>query len=141
MSTITDTYSMPEEVKRDPIQYTYCVDYDHISRYSNLRQIIRQGQSPERYIALETVNGLGESKNVNKYVVPKNRENRLDLIAQEQLGSATYSWIIAYLNKINDGFTALEGTELIIPVNLTSLFEKGGLLASVSPTKMNLGSE
>lgn len=141
MNNLTDSYSMPEEVERDPIQYTYCVNYDHISRYSNLRQVIHQGKSPERYIALETVNGLGQAGATNKYTVPKNRENRLDLIAEELLGSATYSWIIAYLNKISDGFTVLEGTELVVPANLTSLFEKGGLLASVSPTKMNLGSE
>ena len=114
-----DTYTQYKEVERDPIQYTYCVDYDHVSRYRTLRQVIHQGLSEDRFIALETANPITSGSNFKYYNVPSNRQNRLDLIAQEQLGSATYAWVIAYINRIADGFTVLEGTELAIPISLS----------------------
>ena len=92
-----DTYNQYKEIKRDPIQYTYCVDFDHISRYRALRQVIHQGLSDDRFVALETVNPLEIKSNFKYYTVPANRENRLDLIAQEQLGSAKYAWVISYV--------------------------------------------
>lgn len=136
-----DTWTAYKEVKRDPIQYSYCVDYNHISRYRGLRQVIHQGLSDDRYIALETVNSIPESSDVRYYIVPHDRENRLDLIAQEQLGSSTYSWVIAYYNKLQDGFTVVEGTKLAIPLSISSLMQKGQLLESVSAIQLNLGSE
>lgn len=136
-----DTFRPYKEVERDPIQYSYCVDYPHISRYRALRQVVHQGQSSDRFIVLETVNPIPNASDLQYYVVPANRENRLDLIAQEQLGSATYAWIIAYINRIADGFTVLEGTRLAIPRTITSLFERGSILAPVSACKLNLGSE
>lgn len=140
---ITDSYTPYQEVSRDPIQYSYCVDFKHISRYRALRQVVHQGQSSDRFVALETVNPItsGVKGSLKYYTVPANRENRLDLIAQEQLGSATYAWVIAYINRIQDGFTVLEGTQLAIPLSLTTLFEKGNVLAPVSAFKLNLGSE
>lgn len=137
-----DTYNKYKEVYRDPIQYTYCVNFDHICRYRTLRQVIHQGLSKDRFIALETVNPLSDQiVNMKYYTVPSNRENRLDLIAQEQLGSASYAWVIAYVNRINDGFTVLEGTELMIPTSITTLFNKNSLLAPIEANKLNLGSE
>ena len=136
-----DTWDVYKEVERDPIQYTYCVDFDHISRYKGLRQVIHQGLSEDRYIALETVNSIPEGVDIRYYTVPNRLENRLDLIAQEQLGSATYAWVIAYMNKIQDGYTVIEGTKLVLPVSIYSLFETGQILASVTANKLNLGSE
>lgn len=138
---IQDTYHPYKTVERDPIQYTYCVDYSHLSRYRALRQVIHQGQAGTRYVALETVNPFSTSSDMKYYTVPAHLENRLDIIAKEQLGSANYSWIIAYVNRISDGFTVLEGTTLAIPTSVTALFEKGELLAPISATKLNLGSE
>lgn len=137
-----DTWNRYSEVERDPIQYTYCVDYKHICRYRTLRQVIHQGLSSDRFVALETTNSINETiSNVKYYTVPANRENRLDLIAQEQLGSSMYAWVIAYMNRIQDGFTVLQGTQLAIPTSLTSLFEKGQLLAPITANKLQLGSE
>ena len=136
-----DTWLPYKEVERDPIQYTYCNDYHHISRYKGLRQVIHQGLSDDRFIALETVNTIPENSDVRYYIVPHKLENRLDLIAEEQLGSATYAWVIAYFNKIQDGYTAIEGTKLAIPVSISSLFENGQILESVTATRLNLGSE
>lgn len=135
------TYGLYKEVERDPIQYTYCPDYSHISRYRALRQVIHQGITGDRYIALETVNPFESNANMKHYIVPANRQNRLDLIAEEQLGSATYSWVIAYVNRIQDGFTVLEGTDLQIPQSVTSLFNNGEILASTTVYKLHLGSE
>lgn len=137
-----DTWNRYAEIERDPIQYTYCVNYKHISRYRSLRQVIHQGLSEDRFVALETTNPIAvPTTNIKYYTVPANRQNRLDLIAQDQLGSARYAWVIAYMNKITDGFTVLEGMQLIIPVSLTALFEKGQILESVTATRLNLGSE
>ncbi len=75
------------------------------------------------------------------FTVPSHLENRLDLIAESELGSAKYAWVIAYVNKIADGFTVLEGTKLQIPTSITQLFESGELMSAVEYTKLNLGSE
>lgn len=136
-----DTWEAYREVERDPIQYTYCKDYNHISRYRGLRQVIHQGLSSDRYVALETVNTIPEGASVRYYIVPQKYENRLDLIAEEQLGSATYAWVIAYFNKIQDGFTTIEGTKLAIPTSISTLFESGQILESVTAVRLNLGSE
>ena len=137
----TDTWTPYKEVERDPIQYSYCTDYDHISRYRALRNVIHQGQSPDRFMALETVNPFSTNAKMESYIVPSHLENRLDIIAEEKLGSATYAWIIAYVNHIQDGFTALEGTELKIPTSLSELFDVGEVLAPISANRLNLGSE
>ena len=136
-----DTYNKYQEIERDRIQYTYCVDYQHISRYRALRQVVHQGQSKDRFIALETVNPFSTSANFSKFTVPAHLENRLDLIAEQKLGSATYAWVIAYVNKIQDGYTVIEGTELLIPNSITNLFEKHELLAPIEVQHLNLGSE
>lgn len=136
-----NTYGPYKEVERDPIQYTYCRDFRHVCRYRGLRQVVHQGGSEDRYIALETINPISTRIKMRYYTVPYELENRLDLIAYQQLGSANYAWVIAYYNNIQDGYTALEGTRLAIPVSTSDLFEKGELLQSVSATKLNLGSE
>lgn len=136
-----DTNIPYKEVERQPIQYSYCVDFNHISRYKSLRQVIHEGQTSDRFVSLETTNPLISNCATKSYVVPAQYQNRLDLIAQEHLGSATYAWIIAYINRIADGFTVLEGTTLKIPYSVTSLFDKGELLAPISATSLNLGSE
>lgn len=136
-----DTSTQYKEVERDPIQYTYCKDFKYLSRYKSLRQVIHEGKSKGRFVAFETTNAFNSTCKTKSYVVTPDKENRLDLIAQEQLGSATYSWVIAYFNNIPDGFTALEGTTLIMPVSITALFDKGEILSSISVNKLNLGSE
>lgn len=130
-----------DTIERDDIQYTYCYEYDHISRYKNLRQVIHQGLSPDRYVALETINAMSSNTEVDHYVVPSSRENRLDLIARDMLGSATYAWIIAYFNDIEDGFTVPTGRTLTIPKTVSSLFQNGEVLAPISAVRINLGSE
>ena len=77
-----------KEVERDPIQYTYCTDFKHLSRYRLLRQVIHEGNQDSRYVALETVNPFKTAVQMNSYKVPAHLENRLDLIARDQLGSA-----------------------------------------------------
>lgn len=136
-----DTWRPYKKVKRTPIQYTYCVDYDHICRYMSLRQVIHEGNTESRYTALETTNPFRTSISMKVFVVPSHLENRLDLIAYQELGSAKYAWIIAYINKISDGFTALEGTQLLIPNSVSQLFETGEILGNVDATHINLGSE
>ena len=130
-----------KEVKRDPIQYTYCRNFNYLSRYKSLRQVIHEGNSKGRFVAFETTNAFNSYCKTKSYVVTPDKENRLDLIAQEQLGSASYAWVIAYFNNLADGFTVLEGTTLIMPVSITALFDKGEILSSISVNKLNLGSE
>ncbi len=136
-----NTLTPYKTIERDDIQYTYCHDYDHISRYKSLRQVIHQGLSSDRYIALETNNSFHTHADVTYYTVPANLENRLDIIARDQLGSANYAWVIAYFNDIEDGFTVQEGTKLAIPRNISLLFNTGECLASIAVTSLNLGSE
>lgn len=123
------------------IQYTVCRDFDHISRYRALRQVIHEANEPDRYMALESPNSFQSNVDAIYHEVSTSEENRLDLIAKQYLGSASYAWIIAYCNNIEDGFSIFPGQKLMIPSNLTSLFNKGEILAPVSALALNLSSE
>lgn len=124
------------------IQYGVCRDFDHISRYRGLRQVVHNpAVTDERFIALETPNPFTTYSEVTYYEVPSIEENRLDVISYKLLGDAQYAWVIAYFNNIEDGFTVKEGQRLAVPSSISTLFNKGELLASVSPTMLNLGSE
>ena len=68
-------------------------------------------------------------------------ENRLDIIANQFLGSSSYAWIIAYLNNIEDGFSVSEGQRLAIPKSISSLFNTGEILQPIPATSLNLGRE
>ena len=137
-----DTLTPYRTIEYRGIQYTVCRDYSHISRYRCLRQVIFAPKSRSRFMALETPNAIVVHNLPVKYhQVTALEENRLDLIANAELGSVTYAWIIAYLNKIADGYTVHEGQRLMIPTSITALFNTGELLAPVSPSVLNLGSE
>lgn len=124
------------------IVYSNTADYNHISRYRNLRQVVH---SPDikslRFVTLETPNAFVTDTEIKYHEVTLNEENRLDLIARDELGSATYSWVIAYFNKIEDGYTVREGQKLIIPKAVTQLLEQGEILAPITYLKLNLGEE
>ena len=137
-----DTLVPHKTIEYKGIQYTVCRDYSHISRYRGLRQVVFMPDDPERFTALETANAIISNKlPVKFHTVTVTEENRLDLIAYKELGSVSYAWVIAYMNRIVDGYTVHEGQRLTIPINITSLFSKGELLAPVSPSALNLGSE
>lgn len=123
------------------IVYGHCRDFEHISRYRCLRQITHNEMDSDRFIALETVNAFTTQCEVTYYTVPAHEENRLDVIAYKTLGSAQYSWVIAYFNQLEDGFSVREGVVLAIPKNISSLFNTGEILASVSALQLNLGRE
>ena len=124
------------------IAYSTCVDYNYISRYRNLREIVVNYNSSNKCSLLETVNPLVTNNlEVIYHVVELSEENRLDLIANKYLGSSTYSWVIAYFNKIDDGYTVREGQTIIIPKTITALFSNGEILAPITALKLNLGEE
>ena len=136
--TTTQPY---KELPHTEIQYTVCEDYDHVSRYNRLRQVIWDPDSTEREITLEMPEGFASNVEVVYHKVTHREENRLDLIAFRYLGDPTYSWVISYFNGIADGYTVLEGQTLRIPKFLTSLFDKGEVLSMVNPFNLNLGRE
>ncbi len=128
-------------VEHTGIEYTVCRDFNHISRYKGLRQVVHNPQESDRFITLETPNPLITNARFRYYDVPATEENRLDLIAYKFFGSAQYSWVISYFNGIDDGFTVVEGQRLKILDNFTDLFSKGELLASIPALQLNLGTE
>lgn len=138
---IQNTLTPYAEIERDEIQYGYCRDFEHISRYRTLRQVTHQSEHPSRFVSLETSNPFETNTEITYYTVPANRVNRLDLIAQEKLGTADYKWVLAYFNHIEDGFTVFEGQVLAIPKSITALLENGEILAPVPATQLNLGAE
>ena len=133
-----------DTIKHEGIAYKVCRDFDHISRYRNLRQVGHAIDNPdvnERCTTLETVNPFVTHTEVKYHEVTVPEENRLDLIAEKELGSPTYSWVIAYFNKIEDGYTVREGQKLIIPTSITALLGNGEILAPITALKLNLGEE
>ena len=130
-----------DTLEHEGIAYSVCRDYDHISRYRNLRQVIHCPDSTDRYTTLETVNPFITNTDVKYHEVTVSEEDRLDLIAEKELGSATYGWVIAYFNRIEDGYTVREGQKLMIPNSVTALLSTGEILAPITALKLNLGEE
>lgn len=137
-----DTLIPYKVIPYDGIDYTVCRDFDHISRYKGLRQVVHNPtNAAERFITLETVNALTSNASYRYYTVPVSEENRLDLIAYKFYGSPNYSWVISYMNNIEDGFTVYEGQKIKILDSFSDLFAQGEILASIPPMSLNLGSE
>lgn len=124
------------------IQYSVCREFDHLSRYRCLRQVSRDRYTANRYVALETPNPAKSYNMEFAYheVVP-DEENRLDVIAHNLLGSASYGWVVAYYNSIEDGFTVKPGQVVRVPKDVYSLLSTGNILQSVPAMQLNLGSE
>lgn len=125
------------------ITYTSCRSFDNLNRYKGLRQVIH---SPDyindRIMTLESPNPFKTSSTeVVWHTVSAYEENRLDLIAENYLGSAEYAWVISYFNQIEDGFSCYEGQTLKIPKSVTDLMKSGEILQPVPPLKLNLGTE
>lgn len=129
------------KVEYDGIQYGVCRDFPHITQYRNLRQVVHNPSRDDRFVALETVNPFLAELEVEYYDVPDAEENRLDIIAYKKLGSATYAWVLVYLNNIEDGYTVHGGQQLAIPKSFNSLFDRGEILAPVSLNVPNLSEE
>ena len=139
---ITNTLVPYKILEYGGIQYSVCRDFNHVSRYRKLRRVVHNPDSQEdRFISLEVPNAFSTTIDVRYYVVPEYLKDRLDVIAYEQLGDPNYAWVISYINKIEDGYTARPGQKLMIPRSITDLFSKNELLSSVSPSALNLGSE
>ena len=137
-----DTLRPYDILEHRGIQYGVCRDFDHISRYRKLRQIVHNPTDiVDKFVALETPNPFETHSDVSYYEVPATEEDRLDIIAYKYLGSAQYAWVLAYFNNIEDGFTVREGQKIRIPKSFTQLFNKGEVLSSVNPLQLNLGSE
>ena len=137
-----DTLKPYKEFEHTGIEYTVCRDYNHISRYKGCRQVIHNPADMDgRFIALETMNPISSNASYFYYIVPMAEENRLDVIAKKFYGSAQYSWVISYLNNIEDGYSVYGGQKLKILDNFTDLFAKGELLASIPAMILNLGYE
>ena len=136
-----DTLQPYKVIPYNGIQYATCRDFNHISRYKGLRQIVHNPNETNRFITLETSNAVNVNATYRYYTVPTLEENRLDLISYKFYGSPNYAWIIAYMNDIEDGFTVYAGQKIKILNNFTDLFAKGELLASIPAMSLNLGSE
>lgn len=130
-----------DTIEHEGIAYAVCKDFNHISRYRNLRQVVHCPDTFDRYVTLETVNPFVTNTEVKYHEVTVTEENRLDLIAYKELGSASYGWVIAYFNQIEDGYTVREGQRLVIPNSVTALLSKGEILAPITAVKLNLGEE
>ena len=142
MTEVYNTLRPYKVVDYKGIQYSTCKEYDHICRYKGLRQVIHNyDNAADRFVSHETSNPFSSRLKRKYYTVPADRENRLDLIAYEQLGSAQYAWVIAYFNGISDGYTVREGQLLSMPTDVSLLFNTGETLQSIPATQLNLGRE
>lgn len=130
-----------DDLEHRGIAYSVCREFDHISRYRTLRQVIHNPNDLDRYVTLETPNPFTTHTEVKYHDVTADEENRLDVIAEKELGSPTYGWVIAYFNQIEDGYTVREGQKLQIPQNITALFDKGEILEPKTALVLNLGQE
>lgn len=140
---VLDTLSPYKELDRKGIQYSVCREYDHVSQHRTLRQVVHGVEETlDRFVALETPNQIKSSNLDFQYheVEPK-EENRLDVLAYNLLGSASYAWAIAYFNGIQDGYTVKPGQKIKAPKNISSLMTQGNILQPVTALQLNLGFE
>lgn len=139
---IQNTLKPYKKLPHEGIQYTVCRDFDHISRYRNLRQVVQSPYEPYRMIDLETPNPIIDY-NLDFYYheVEPDEVNRLDLVAYKYLGAATYGWAIAYFNDIEDGESIKVGQKLKIPKSITDLLRSGEILQPIPALQLNLGFE
>lgn len=95
------------------ILYLGKVNYNYLSRYTQLQQITDDG-SP---IYFETQNQITipESTDDIYHTVNSSQENRLDILALKYYNNASFWWIIAQANDIIDPFSVKLGTVLRIP--------------------------
>ena len=122
---VLNTLSPYEELDRKGIQYS-----------------VHNPEDSDRFVALENANPVVENNVQFVYHnVTPDEENRLDVIAQNCLGSASYSWAIAYFNNIQDGFTCRPGQKLRMPRSIVDLMTTGNIMESVPAVQLNLGSE
>lgn len=140
---IVDTTQPYRKLDYQYISYSVCRDYDNISRYRGLRQVVHSPYTPEnRFISLESPNSFTTNDTaITWHTVTGTEVDRLDLIAFHTLGSAEYRWVIAYFNKIEDGYTCYVGQKLMIPNNISDLMKSGEILQEVPALSLNLGTE
>lgn len=132
-----------DKLEHKGITYSCCRDFDYISRYRGLRQVIHNPDDlSDRMILLETPNPfISQNSEIIWHEVTNSETNRLDLIAYKYLGSTSYAWVIAYFNDIEDGYSCNTGQKLMIPTSITNLMNNGEILESVTALRLNLGSE
>lgn len=132
-----------DKLEHKGIDYSCCRDFNYISRYRGLRQVVHSPEDlDERLVALETPNPFtSHDIEITWHEVTSSEENRLDLIAYKYLGSAQYGWVIAYFNTIEDGFSCHTGQKLMIPKGITYLMQSGEILQNITALRLNLGSE
>ena len=137
-----DTTKPYKEVDYKGIEYSTCKNFDHISRYKRLRQVIHYLEGNQRFTTLEIQNSYSyKGVEAEYYTVTVDRENRLDLISNDYFGTPTYAWVISYINGIPDAYTVHEGQMLLIPVNISSLFGTNKILSAIPVSSLNLGTE
>ena len=89
MSDYRDINTPYKVIPYSGIEYSVCREFDHISRYKGLRQVVHNpADIADRFIALETSNPFVTNLEVEYYEVPTYEENRLDVIAYNKLGNA-----------------------------------------------------
>lgn len=139
---VYDTLTPYKELDVEPLQYGVCRDFDHLSRYRGLRQVVHNVATDEQFVTLETPNSFNSNlTNCKVHTVTYSEQNRLDVIANKYLGSSSYAWVISYMNHIEDGYTIREGQKLVIPNSITDLMQNNEFLSSIPAMQLNLGTE
>lgn len=124
-----------------PIRYTVARDFNYLSRYRMLRQIIIGEGTSNPVVVFEYPNKFTTSSTLQYHEVLPEEADRLDLLAYRLLGSVDYSWILAFINNIQDSYTVSNGFNLAYPSSVSDLLKSGEFFAPVSPISMNLGTE
>lgn len=95
-------------IKHTGIQYTVCKEYNHISRYRGLRQLVHNLDESDRFIALETPNPIISDAQFIYYDVPSREagglKNGIRKLSQV-LNNIIDSPVSNYLKKSNTDTT------------------------------------
>lgn len=112
----------------ETLEYLIPVSRTYVSRYDNTKVIVEKGTA---YKIQETYDNasIAESEYDRYYEVTHKSENRLDIVAYEMYGYATYWWVIAMANDIIDPFNVKIGTVLRVPP-VSALYETYNVLGS-----------
>ena len=103
--------------------------YNNVCRYTLLRTL-RDSDTQKLYHENWNKKYVTYDKSVDTYIkVPRQYENRIDLLAYKYYGNARFWWIIALANEIIDPFDLPVNTQLRIPPK-DAIYNTGGVLSA-----------
>ena len=101
----------------DFIKAQYIVPYgvNNPSRYKHIDDLLLDDDKVIKKTLGPVDLGIFPHEGTDFYTVKNYEENRIDIVATKLYGSASYYWVLCYMNNIEDPLKLPAGTVLLVP--------------------------